>query len=128
VISDMIPLRSKYFQVPRLVIQAVPVFMMDEGHKHAYPGRGGGAVATGAFEIYISLYLFVVFGVFTYLVISRVALAIANVVRQWAIPALREPMTEALSTKQGSGYWYKVWPQRLLGWNLGAGDAALCAV
>lgn len=88
----------------------------------------GGAVATGAFEIYISLYLFVVFGVFTYLVISRVALAIANVVRQWAIPALREPMTEALSTKQGSGYWYKVWPQRLLGWNLGAGDAALCAV
>ena len=40
-------------------------------------------------------------GFFTYSAVSRVALANVNVVRQSAFPALREPMTEALSTKQG---------------------------
>ena len=84
------------------------------GNKNDYPSTHG---------VFRSLGMYL-----TYLIISRVALAIVNVVRQWTIPALREPMTEALSTKQGSGYWYKVWPRRLLGWNLGARDATWCVV
>lgn len=37
-----------------------------------------------------------------YLIVSRVALAIANVVRQWAIPALRELFTTDSAQNRGA--------------------------
>lgn len=40
--------------------------------------------------------------VMRYLIVSRVALAIANVVRQWAIPALRELLTTASAQNRGA--------------------------